>query len=75
MGCGTTLTVRFPPVPTELKQPCGSAIFQPLTTADQYDLAARLGEAKEYGKSCSARFDRLLDAVNAREALSLEITR
>jgi hypothetical protein len=62
-------------VPAALKEPCGSSIFNPLTTADQYDLAARLGEAKEYGKTCSARFDRLLDAVNAREAIALEIAR
>lgn len=74
-GCGTTLTVRFPPVPAELKQPCGSHIFTPLTTADQYDLASRLGEAKEYGKACAARHDRLVDAVNAREALAVEVTR
>lgn len=74
-GCGTTLTVKFPPVPAELKQPCGSPIFNPLTTADQYDLAARLGEAKEYGKTCSARMERLIDAVQAREALAVEVTR
>ena len=74
-GCGTTLTVKFPPVPADLKQPCGSPIFSALTTADQYDLAGRLSEAKEYGKTCAARLDRLIDAVNAREALSVEITR
>lgn len=62
-------------MPADLKQPCGSPIFSPLTTADQYDLAARLGEAKEYGKTCAARYDRLLDAVNAREALAVEVTR
>jgi hypothetical protein len=62
-------------VPAELKQRCGSRIFTPLTTADQYDLAARLGEAKEYGQTCAARNDRLLDAVEAREALAIEVTR
>ncbi|WP_459166286.1 hypothetical protein [Cupriavidus metallidurans] len=62
-------------MPAELKQPCGSPIFNPLTTADQYDLAARLSEAKEYGKGCSARLDRLIDAVNAREALTVEVSR
>ncbi|MBB3010644.1 hypothetical protein [Cupriavidus alkaliphilus] len=62
-------------MPAELKQSCGSPIFNPLTTGDQYDLAARLGEAKEYGKTCAARNDRLIDAINAREALAVEVTR
>lgn len=50
-------------------------MFDPLTTADQYDLARALGQAKEYGKTCAARHDRLLDAVEAREALAVEVTR
>lgn len=62
-------------MPNELKQPCGSPVFSPLTTADQYDLAGRLSEAKEYGKGCAARMDRLIDAVNAREAMAVEVTR
>ncbi|WP_340519847.1 hypothetical protein [Cupriavidus necator] len=59
----------------ELKQRCGATIFDPLTTADQYDLGRALGQAKEYGKTCAARFDRLLDATEAREALAIEVTR
>ncbi|NSX14965.1 hypothetical protein HTY52_12855 [Cupriavidus taiwanensis] len=59
----------------ELKESPAEQIFSPLTTADQYDLAARLGEAKEYGQACYARFNRLRDAVIVREALALEVTR
>ncbi|WP_436221476.1 hypothetical protein [Cupriavidus necator] len=62
-------------MPAELKLPCGSPMFDPLTTADQYDLARALGQAKEYGKSCAARHDRLIDAVEARETLAVEVTR
>jgi hypothetical protein len=63
----TKLTLISPDVPSELMVKCGDVIAEPLTTADQLDLARALVQASKYGKDCAARQQALIDAVKTRE--------
>jgi len=48
-------------------------IADPLTTADQYDLARALTQAAQYAFQCSARLSELVDAVTLRDALAADL--
>jgi hypothetical protein len=68
-GCATHLTLISPPVAPRLLAKCGDQIAQPLTSADQYDLARALAQATRYGATCAARQAELVDAIEARNQL------
>lgn len=68
-GCGTNLTLVSPPVDPRLLVRCSEQIAEPLTTADQYDLARALTQATKYGATCAARQGELVDAIEARNQL------
>jgi len=38
-------------------------------TGDQYELSRALVQATQYGKSCSARLDALVDALDVRDQI------
>jgi hypothetical protein len=60
-------------VDPELKTACEGNIAEPLTTADQNDLARALNEATAYGEQCAERMQKLIDAVTVREAIARSI--
>lgn len=66
-GCVTKLTLNSPEIKSELKQPCGDKIAEPLTTADQFDLARALVQSTTYARDCAARHRALIDAIEVRE--------
>jgi hypothetical protein len=68
-GCATTLTAGSPSIKDELLEPCGKQIADPLTTADQHDLARALDQAVVYGKDCAKKQAELAGAVKVRELM------
>jgi len=56
-------------VPAELLARCPDVIADPLTAADQYDLARALTQATSYAKTCKARQDALANAVEIRQQI------
>lgn len=50
--------------------PCSQTIADPLTTADQYDLARALNQAAGNYRACQAQNDALINAVRTREAVT-----
>lgn len=72
-GCATSLTTASPEVNTELMQPCTGNIAEPLTTADQNDLARALNQAITFGEQCAERIQKLIDAVQLREQMAKAI--
>ena len=66
-GCATKLTIVSPPVPETLRERCPDVIAQPLTTGDQFDTSRALIEAVQYSKTCRARHDALIDAIDVRD--------
>ena len=62
-GCSSSLTILSPPVPDALRQRCPDQVADPLTTGDQFDLSRALVQSTQYGKSCAARLDALIDAL------------
>ena len=72
-GCATQLTLLSPPVPAELRVRCEDPIADPLTTADQYDLARALTQAIKFGFDCRARHSALVDAIDVRDQIMTQV--
>lgn len=66
-SCATHLTVVSPPVPASLIEPCADKIADPLSTADQYDVARALAQAVRSARECSERQSALIEAIKTRE--------
>lgn len=49
--------------------PCNQTIADPLTTADQFDLARALNQAAGNYRACQAQNDALIEAVRTRESI------
>lgn len=49
--------------------PCTNQIADPLTTADQYDLARALNQAVGSYRTCQANNDALINAVRTRQSI------
>lgn len=72
-GCATTLTTASPEVDPKLMQACTGNIADPLTTADQNDLARALNQAITFAEKCVERMQKLIDAVQLREEMAKAI--
>ncbi len=73
-GCATPLIVTSPAVPEKYKTPCDEQVADPLTTGDQYDLSRALTQSVKSYRTCAARHDALIDAVDTRETVMQSIT-
>ena len=52
---------------------CEDPIADPLTTADQYDLARALTQAIKFGSDCRARHGALIDAIDVRDQIMTSV--
>lgn len=73
-GCGTNLVLTSPPVPDKFKTRCSDTIADPLTTGDQYDLSRALTQSTKSYRTCQAKDDALIDAVDTREQVMQSIS-
>lgn len=62
-----------PAIPDKFKTPCDEQVADPLTTGDEYDLSRALTQSVKSYRTCAARNDALIDAVNVREQVSQSI--
>jgi hypothetical protein len=68
-ACATTSIAPWPPVPDALMAPCPDRLADPLTSADQFDLARALTQATGSYRACQAHNNALADAVRSRQSI------
>lgn len=68
-GCATPSIRSLPPVPPELLVRCVGPKADPLTTADQFDLARALTQSVAWARDCARKHDALVDAVEVRQGV------
>jgi hypothetical protein len=66
--------VISPAVPDKFKTPCDEQVADPITTGDQFDLSRALAQSVKTYRTCEARHQSLIDAVDARDQVMTSIS-